>query len=200
MTSKLAGPKDFWIGLMYIGFGSLGLYLGWNYKFGTAGRMGPGYFPLVLAWILVGLGFISLVRSFFVKGSAIGKIAWLQLALIVTAVVCFAFLLPRIGAFFSLSVLAIISAMASNEFGFEDKAALGLIGIILACVVVFVIGLGVPMPLLGSWLEPTLGPVLYPITSIITKATLFGRPIGVPLSLMLIGGLTALFVLLKRKA
>jgi hypothetical protein len=156
MISKLAGPKDFWIGLIYIGFGSLALYIGWDYKFGTAGRMGPGYFPLVLAWMLVGLGFASLVRSVFVKGTQVGEIAWLPLALIVTAVVCFAFLLPRMGAVVALFALCVISAMASNEFKFEWKATLGLLGLIIVCVLVFVKGLGVPMPITGSWLQPFL--------------------------------------------
>ena len=154
MTSKLAGPKDFWIGLIYLGFGVLALYLGWDYKFGTAGRMGPGYFPLVLAWMLVALGFASLVRAVLVKGTPVGEIAWLQLALIVTAVVCFAFLLPRMGAIVALFTLCVISAMASNQFKLEAKATIGLLGLIIICVLVFVKGLGVPMPLAGSWLQP----------------------------------------------
>jgi hypothetical protein len=176
VNSKLAGPKDFWIGLIYLGFGGLALYLGWDYKFGTAGRMGPGYFPLVLAWMLVGLGFASVVRSFFVKGSEISEIQWLPLALITTSVVVFAFLLPRMGAFVSLFALCIISAIASDLFEFEARALIGLSGILLLCVLVFVNGLGVPMPVLGTWLEPVLGPVVYPVTAVFRGAvgSIFG--------------------------
>jgi Tripartite tricarboxylate transporter TctB family len=200
MISKLAGPKDFWIGLIYLGFGGLALYLGWDYKFGTAGRMGPGYFPLVLAWMLVLLGFASLVRSVFVKGTQVSEIGWLPLALIMTSVICFAFLLPRVGAFVSLCVLCIISAMASDLFRYEAKAALGLMLAVSACVVVFVNGLGVPMPVLGSWLEPVLGPIIYPITGLVTNVKIAGKQIGVLTSLIALAAIGGLFLLTQRKA
>jgi Tripartite tricarboxylate transporter TctB family len=200
MISKLAGPKDFWIGLLYLGFGGLALYLGWDYKFGTAGRMGPGYFPLVLAWMLVGLGFASLVRSVLVKGTQVEQVGWLPLTLIMTAVVCFAFLLPRVGAFVSLCTLCIISAMASDLFKYEAKTTLGLILAVLACVIVFVNGLGVPMPLLGSWLEPVLGPIIYPITGLVTNVKIAGKQIGVLTSLLAIVAVGGLFLLTQRKA
>jgi hypothetical protein len=32
--------------------------------------------------------------------------------------------------------------------------------LIVCCALVFVKGLGVPIPLLGSWLDPVLGPIL----------------------------------------
>jgi Tripartite tricarboxylate transporter TctB family len=200
MISKLAGPKDFWIGLIYLGFGAFALYFGWDYKFGTAGRMGPGYFPLVLAWMLVALGFASLVRAVLVKGSPIGDIGWLPLALILTAVVCFGFLLPRMGAFVALCTLCVISAMASDLFKYEAKATLGLILAVLACVVVFVNGLGVPMPLLGSWLEPILGPIIYPVTGLVTNVKIGGQQVGVLTSLIAIAAVGGAFLLTQRKA
>jgi Tripartite tricarboxylate transporter TctB family len=164
MNAKFAGPKDFWIGLIYIFFGGLALYFGWDYKFGTAGRMGPGYFPLVLATILVILGLLSLIRSVFVKGSEISEISWLPMILILLANGLFGFLLPRTGAVVALCVMCLVAAIASNEFKLDLKASLGLIGISLLCVLVFVNGLGVPMPVLGTWLEPSLGPIIYPVT------------------------------------
>jgi Tripartite tricarboxylate transporter TctB family len=200
MNLKLAGPKDFWIGLIYLGFGALALYVGWDYKFGTAGRMGPGYFPLVLAWMLVVMGAVSLISSFFVKGTPITEIAWQPLALTLTAVVAFGFLLPRMGAFVALCALSVISAMASNEFKFEKRATLGLIGLVLICVLIFVNGLGVPMPVLGTWLEPVLGPIIYPITGIFTKANILGYNVGILVSLLAICGSGLVYLLLNRKA
>jgi hypothetical protein len=200
MIPKLAGPKDFWIGLIYIAFGGIALYVGWDYKFGTAGRMGPGYFPLVLAWMLVIMGALSLISSVLVKGSPISEIAWLPLALTLTAVVAFGFLLPRMGAFVALCALSVISAMASNEFKFEPRATLGLVGLILICVLIFVNGLGVPMPVLGTWLEPTLGPIIYPITGIFTKATFMGQNVGIPASLLAICAAGLVFMFVNRKA
>ena len=203
MNSKLAGPKDFWIGLIYLAFGIAGLYLGWDYKFGTAGRMGPGYFPLVLSAILVILGLLSLVRAVFVKGSEISEINWLPMILILLANASFGFLLPKMGAVVALSTMCVIAAIASNEFKVELKASLGLLAISILCVIVFVNGLGVPMPVLGTWLEPILGPVIYPVTSAI-KGVIGGVfkaiPFAMKLGLGAIGIAVFLYYSLRQEA
>ena len=63
MTIK--SPKDFWAGLMFIGFGlffSIWAYA--NYQMGTAVRMGPAYFPFVLGGLLAFLGVLVLIEGF----------------------------------------------------------------------------------------------------------------------------------------
>jgi len=50
-------PKDFWAGLMFISFGLFTVI--WSlthYQMGTAVRMGPGYFPVLLGGLLAVLG------------------------------------------------------------------------------------------------------------------------------------------------
>ena len=61
----VANGKDFWAGLMFIGFG-LGFVVVaiTNYAMGTAASMGPAYFPTVLGGLLAALGAITLVRAF----------------------------------------------------------------------------------------------------------------------------------------
>ncbi len=54
---KIKSPKDFWAGLMFIGFG--GFFMIWaltHYQMGSAVRMGPAYFPAVLGGLLALLG------------------------------------------------------------------------------------------------------------------------------------------------
>ena len=51
----------------------------------------------------------------------------------------------------ALLVLVLMCASASEKFSFDTKAIAGLVGLVAFCVLVFVKGLGVPMPLLGSW-------------------------------------------------
>ena len=48
--------KDLWSGLMFAGFGVLALVMGNSLAVGTAIRMGPGYVPRMLSYILIGLG------------------------------------------------------------------------------------------------------------------------------------------------
>jgi hypothetical protein len=49
-------PKDFWSGVMLCGFAAVGILTARGYSLGTAGKMGPGYFPLLLGGVLGTLG------------------------------------------------------------------------------------------------------------------------------------------------
>jgi hypothetical protein len=69
MKLRIKAPKDFWAGLMFIGFG--GFFMIWalgHYQMGTAVRMGPAYFPTVLGGLLVFLGVLVLIESFAMAG------------------------------------------------------------------------------------------------------------------------------------
>jgi hypothetical protein len=50
--------KDFVGGLVFVFFGAGALFMARNYRIGTAFRMGPGYFPVVLASLLLVIGLL----------------------------------------------------------------------------------------------------------------------------------------------
>ena len=50
--------KDFLSGLLFIAFGLTALYFGRNLATGTTVRMGPGYVPQLLSYIMLALGFV----------------------------------------------------------------------------------------------------------------------------------------------
>ena len=54
----IRNQKDFWAGLLFAAFGLFFSGVGTRYTFGTAARMGPGYFPTVLGIILIILGVV----------------------------------------------------------------------------------------------------------------------------------------------
>ena len=147
----IRSPKDFWIGVVYLVFGGIGVIIGRDYSFGTAGRMGPGYFPIVVSWLLVLFAAISMVRSLRVEGEPLGHIAWKPMALIVGSIVAFGFLVTTAGLVIAMIVMVLMSAAASEKFSFDWTATAGLAALVTFCALVFVRGLGVPMPLLGSW-------------------------------------------------
>ena len=60
---RIRAPKDFWSGLMFCGFAAVGILAARGYSLGAAGRMGPGYFPLLLGLVLAALGVILIARS-----------------------------------------------------------------------------------------------------------------------------------------
>jgi hypothetical protein len=68
MKVNIKSPKDFWAGLMFIGFGLF--FVIWaltHYQMGTAVRMGPAYFPAVLGGLLAVLGAVVLMESFVLR-------------------------------------------------------------------------------------------------------------------------------------
>ena len=52
---KIKSQKDFFAGLMYLVVGGAFAIGAYGYNVGTAARMGPGYFPMILGILLVGV-------------------------------------------------------------------------------------------------------------------------------------------------
>ena len=48
--------KDVLAGLLFMGIAAFGLWVSRGYPVGTASRMGTGYMPRLLLWLLLGLG------------------------------------------------------------------------------------------------------------------------------------------------
>jgi lysylphosphatidylglycerol synthetase-like protein (DUF2156 family) len=147
----IRNEKDFGAGLLYLGFAAAALWIGRNYPLGTAGRMGPGYFPIALAGMLALIGAVSLTRSFLHNGPPVRGIAWKPLTLVLASTALFGFLINAAGLVVALTVLVLTSAAASARFRVDWRAALGLIALVVFCALVFVKGLGVPAPLFGFW-------------------------------------------------
>ena len=152
MAVSIRSPKNFWAGLLYCGVGTGAVLIARDYSWGRAGRMGPGYFPTILGALLLVVGLVALVRSLTVRGEAVGAIAWKGLALVTAATMLFGLLLRPAGLVVALVALVLVSAASSAKFRFEWKALGLMIALIAFCAVVFVHLLGLPMPLLGTWL------------------------------------------------
>jgi hypothetical protein len=144
-------PKELWIGLIYVAIGSAALYLGRDLEMGRAGEMGPAYFPTILSCLLMAVGFVSLARSFFRTGTPIGRFAIRGMLLIMLSIVLFGVLVRGAGLAPALVVLVLVSSSASVKFRWKG-ALLMAVGITIFCVVVFLKGLGIPLPVFGPWL------------------------------------------------
>jgi hypothetical protein len=150
VSLQIRNPMEFWSGVMFTIIGLGAVLIGQEYTMGSAGRMGPGYFPTVLGGLLTLLGLAALIRSFIRKGEPLGKFAIKETLLVLAAVVLFGFLLRGAGLVIAVPVMVMVSAYASPQFEWKSSVLLAIGGTIF-CSVVFVLGLGVPMPILGSW-------------------------------------------------
>ena len=147
----IRNPRDFWAGVIYVALAVAVIAIGRNYAAGSAERMGPGYFPTTLGIILAVIGIVSIGRAFLRPGEPVGAFAWRPLVLVLGAVALFGVLLPATGLLIALPCLIIVGALASRRSRLDLKSVVALAGVVAFCALVFVKGLGVPMPLLGSW-------------------------------------------------
>jgi hypothetical protein len=143
--------KDLWSGLMFAGFGVLALIMGSNLAIGTAIRMGPGYVPRMLSYILIGLGVAIIVRAFISPGEVIDKLRWKPTTMITIGVIVFAALFERAGLAPALVCLIFLAALGGEEFKLVETI-LACIVLIALCIVIFKLGLGMNINIIrGVW-------------------------------------------------
>jgi len=150
MKSPIRSPREFWAGVIYAGIGVAAIVIGRDYGMGSAMKMGPAYFPTILGALLTSIGAICIVRSLIVRGQAVDAFALRGLAMIIAAIVLFAVLARGAGLVVAIFVLVMVSSRASMKFSWSQSLALAG-GLVAFCALVFVKGLGIPLPLLGSW-------------------------------------------------
>ncbi len=145
-------PKDFWSGIMFMFFGLAAVVIGQDYPMGTAGRMGPAYFPVVLGGLLSLIGLATFLRSFWVSGEAVQNFSVRDLLLILLSVFLFGVLVRGAGIVVAVVVLVMASAYASEKFSLRASLILSAAAAAF-CILVFVKGLGLPLPVFGPWLD-----------------------------------------------
>jgi len=150
LTSFIRNPKDFWTGIIYVAFGMAAIIIVHDYGMGTALKMGPAYFPTVLSGLLIVIGIISLIRSFIKPGSPVGRYAYKGLLLVTASTVLFGWIVRGAGLVIALPLLVIVSSYASKQFSWKYSLAMAA-GLTVFCLLIFLKGLGVPLPILGSW-------------------------------------------------
>ena len=146
---RIRAPKDFWAGVMFLGFAVVAVLAARGYSLGSAGRMGPGYFPLLLGVVLAGLGGILIVRSVVIDGEPLPRFRVLPLAIIAGAVCLFGLAIEPLGLVVSLAILVVLAAVAGLQFHLVETVALA-VGLIVFSVGVFVYALGLPLPVWPS--------------------------------------------------
>jgi hypothetical protein len=151
VSSLIRHPKDFWSGVIFTVAGLAAVFIAQDYSMGTAGRMGPAYFPSVLGGLLAVVGLIILGRSFFGKQEeGVKEFAVKPLLLVLVAVLVFGFLFRQAGLMIAIPALIFVSAVASPKFKILPTALLAL-GLALFSWFLFIKMLGLPLPVLGSW-------------------------------------------------
>jgi hypothetical protein len=144
-------PKDFYAGVLFTGFGIAAILLASQYQLGTAAKMGPGYFPRGLGYLLTILGAVLVVRSLRLQGTAIPAWNWRSTFVVLGSVVLFGLVVEKLGLAASTLGLIVLASTASPEFRLKEAVLSGLFFATLA-VVVFIVGLKLQLPVWPVWL------------------------------------------------
>ena len=152
-TTSAAGPKvplfdnkNFLSGLFFLGVGGLGIYMAQDYPMGSALRMGPGYFPIVLSAMLILFGIYCLVQGLLKPEKLPGNWSPRALLILPLSLVIFGQLMEHAGFIPALIVLIFVSAYAGKEFKFIEVVMMAA-GLTVGCWALFIWGLGLPYPL-----------------------------------------------------
>jgi len=159
---KLASQRDFLSGLMFVAVGTAFAVGATSHEVGSAARMGPGYFPLMLGVILALLGTAITLKSFSKggpDGDPLGRIAWRPLVCVLGANLAFGALLvglpsvgmPAMGLIVAIYALVIIAGLGGEKFKLRESlilATLLAVGSYLAFVMALKLQFPVWPPLL----------------------------------------------------
>lgn len=144
--------RDVIAGVLFVAIGAWFVVSALELEIGTALRMGPGYFPLILAGVIVLLGVLIVVRAMRDQPAEIGKVAWRGLPFILAAPIVFGLTIRGLGLVPSLVLVVLLVSFASRSM--RPVAAICLtVALTAFCIGLFSYGLGLPLRRFGPWLD-----------------------------------------------
>ncbi len=126
---------------MFIAFGLGALYLGRNLAPGTTVRMGPGWVPHALSYIMLVLGAIISAVALFTGGETVEAPKWKPITMVTIGIVCFGLLFESTGLIPALVALVLIASWGGDEFKLTEVIG-NMVALAVLCILVFKVGLG----------------------------------------------------------
>jgi hypothetical protein len=151
MKRELLNSRDFWAGVMLIVLGGGAMIMSLGYRFGSALRMGPGFFPTILGGICIAFGIVVMAVGVRGGGEKITeRVSLRALIVLPLSMILFGVLMNYAGFIPALVVLVIASAASGKEFKLVEVLVLTTI-LTVAATAVFIWGLGLPYPLIKGF-------------------------------------------------
>jgi len=154
---QLLARKNVLAGALFMAIAVLGLVLSRDYPIGTALRMGTGYVPRLLCWLLLALGACVLVQGLREAPreapggqGALAHFGWRPLVLVTASLALFALTLERLGLVVAILLLTIAGAYATRGRGIVETLLAALV-LIALCWGIFVYGLQLTIPVWPEW-------------------------------------------------
>lgn len=138
-------PRDLGSSLVLVLIGVTGLYFGAELTMGTAGRMGPGYFPRLLSWLIIAIGIFVGMMSLSLEGPPIQRPQVRPMGFVLLSIVVFGYLMNYIGLALTAVIVVMIASFARKTFNIKESLLLGII-LSIGTVLIFVYALGQALP------------------------------------------------------
>ena len=141
------GRADVLSGLLFIAIAVFGLWVSRNYPVGTALRMGTGYMPRLLCWLLLGLGVVIMLQGLREPAAPLRSTlaGWRAVVSVTAGLVVFALCIERLGLVVSIVLLTGIGALATRALR-PIETAIAAIALVVLSWSVFIVGLGLTIP------------------------------------------------------
>lgn len=114
---------------------------------GSAMRMGPGYYPSLISWLLIVLGAGILFHSLIRPGEqAVGRWGLREIALVTGSIIFFMLALQQLGLLIAVFGLSTIASVADRE---ANRREVFVVALLLSggLALIFALALGLPIPL-----------------------------------------------------
>ena len=144
--------KNVLAGLMFMAVAVLGLYLSRNYPVGTVLRMGTGYVPRLLCWVLLVLGAAVALQGVFGVDDRVSEDGspWRSLIFVPLSIIAFALLAEGWGLVIASSALVVVGGFAGRHMRVVEVAITAVV-LSFLCVAIFIWGLALPMSIWPEW-------------------------------------------------
>lgn len=144
--------KDLVSGGIFVAAGTYFALESLTYEVGTAFRMGPGFMPLFLGAVLAALG-LGVAASGWNKPDSDERLrpSWRGIVLIIGVIVFFGLTIRGLG-FVPVVLIGSFAAAMSSRLNSPVFSILLAVTLTVMCTLIFVIGLGMSVPLVGPWL------------------------------------------------
>ena len=121
--------KDVLTGVLFIAFAALGLWLSRNYPMGTTLRMGTGYVPRLLCWVLLGLGGLITLQGLLARVDDNEA---------------------RVSVAGAWRPFVFVGSLSGGGLRVVETVIAGFVLIVLSWVI-FIVGLGITIPVWPEW-------------------------------------------------
>jgi hypothetical protein len=144
---QIKSPQDLGAAVVFLAIGVGGVWFGSELRFGTAGNMGPGFFPIILSWIIVAIGVVVGIKAVTIHGPRVEPVQLRPIVVIIAAILLFGWLIDKLGLALTAALLTVLAAFARRwrEVSLVETALLAA-GLALFSVGLFVYALSQPFP------------------------------------------------------